>query len=301
MKLFYFKCAYGNFGDDLNEWFWDQVLPGWQEWDPETYLVGIGSILNRQIPQHGRKLVIGTGSGYGLLPDVQGPQWDIRGVRGPLTCGRLNLSRDLALSDPAILLPTLPPFREISKSNEILFIPHIDSDKLCDWREVCSKLGISYQSPSDPFMDVIKRISRADRVIAESMHAAIIADAFDVPWKAVALSRAFNDFKWNDWAQSLDMKTLEIQRFFRVLRSIQKIGSFVEPSPKASLHSANTTAGARSPKQSARRPYLNWLAPQDLKRALNGDFVLTERDALKRQQEKLLDALEKVRVDYSTS
>jgi hypothetical protein len=28
MDLIYFKTTDGNFGDDQNQWFWDEALPG---------------------------------------------------------------------------------------------------------------------------------------------------------------------------------------------------------------------------------------------------------------------------------
>jgi succinoglycan biosynthesis protein ExoV len=37
------------------------------------------------------------------------------------------------------------------------------------------------------------------------MHAAILADAFRVPWVAVTTSRVINSFKWEDWATSLQV------------------------------------------------------------------------------------------------
>src|SRR5690606_31984382 len=42
-------------------------------------------------------------------------------------------------------------------------------------------------------------------VIAEAMHAAIIADSYRVPWVSVSSSRRINAFKWQDWAASLRM------------------------------------------------------------------------------------------------
>ena len=52
---------------------------------------------------------------------------------------------------------------------------------------------------------MVRRIAAADKVIAESMHAAIIADAFRVPWVPVALSREVSPFKWVDWTSSVNV------------------------------------------------------------------------------------------------
>lgn len=43
------------------------------------------------------------------------------------------------------------------------------------------------------------RAARLRAVLAESLHGAVFAGALGVPWRAVALARRFNDFKWHDW------------------------------------------------------------------------------------------------------
>jgi succinoglycan biosynthesis protein ExoV len=61
------------------------------------------------------------------------------------------------------------------------------------------------------------------------MHAAIIADAFRVPWIPLALSPDFSYFKWNDWAKSLevDIKIINgmsgYKRGLRIFQSFKKI------------------------------------------------------------------------------
>src|SRR5439155_14985318 len=70
------------------------------------------------------------------------------------------------------------------------------------WRAICQDLGIEFLDPRTDSRDVVRRIAAAEKVIAESMHAAIIADAFRVPWVPVALSREISPFKWADWSLS---------------------------------------------------------------------------------------------------
>jgi succinoglycan biosynthesis protein ExoV len=42
-------------------------------------------------------------------------------------------------------------------------------------------------------------------VVADAMHAAIVADALRVPWVPVVLSPQSNSFKWLDWTLSLNL------------------------------------------------------------------------------------------------
>ena len=46
MKLAYFRDPKRNFGDDLNPWLWDQLLPGLiDDVDDDRFLIGMGTIL----------------------------------------------------------------------------------------------------------------------------------------------------------------------------------------------------------------------------------------------------------------
>ena len=102
-------------------------------------------------------------------------------------------------------------------------MPHHASDASCDWATVCARVGLAYQSPSGEAEAIIRRIAGAERVVAESMHAAIIADAFGVPWRGAALSGEFNAHKWRDWSLSLGMDDPDIQPFYRELRFVQEL------------------------------------------------------------------------------
>ena len=63
MKLHYFKAPNGNFGDDLNPWIWNRLAPDLLDGDPATLFVGIGTLLNDQLPSARHTVVFGTGAG----------------------------------------------------------------------------------------------------------------------------------------------------------------------------------------------------------------------------------------------
>lgn len=209
MHLYHWQSPSGNFGDDLNLWYWDRFLAGWRDWDEACTLVGVGSILNtRGIPESARYLVLGSGSGFGELPDVSdGSKWDVRFVRGPMTARNLGLDADAYATDPAALISRLPDFSSSERSGTA-FIPHCHSDasRFYEWPTICAAAGLTYISPRTESHSVIRAISRAERVITESMHGAILADAFRIPWLPVAQLDNFNHFKWKDWAASLQLE-----------------------------------------------------------------------------------------------
>ena len=208
MRLFHWQSPSGNFGDDLNLWYWDRFLAGWRDWDEDRTLIGVGSILNtRIIPESARYLVLGAGSGFGELPDVaDSSRWDVRFVRGPMTARNLGLDADASATDPAALIARLPDFAN-SERRGTAFIPHCHSDasRFYEWSKICDAAGLAHISPRADSKTVIRAISRAERVITELMHGAILADAFRIPWLPVAQLDKFNQFKWRDWAASLDL------------------------------------------------------------------------------------------------
>jgi len=204
MTPFYWESAHGNFGDDLNLWLWDFLLPGFRAVADDVLLVGVGTVLNAKLlPESGRKLVIGSGFGYGDAPDMAG--WDVRALRGPLTAAKLGCDPALGIVDPAVMVTEMPEFQAIQKTGGTVFVPHWESTIGGLWPQLCGLAGIGYVDPCGVAKHVIRQIAGADLVIAESMHAAILADAFRVPWVAVSTSAGINSFKWNDWAQSLGL------------------------------------------------------------------------------------------------
>src|SRR3546814_2815542 len=73
------------------------------------------------------------------------------------------------------------------------------------WERACELAGVELVDPRQCAHRVIERIRTSRLVIADSMHAAIIADTMRVPWVPVASSRRINSFKLLDWTLSLDL------------------------------------------------------------------------------------------------
>lgn len=206
MDLFYYQDPAGNFGDDLNTWIWDELLPGWREALPGHLLVGVGTLLNARLPRGQPKVVIGTGAGYGdLPPETVRAECRFLSVRGPRSAAALGLPAGAGIVDPAALLPEMPRFRGIAKAGPPVFIPHNRSCHRLDWEAVCAEAGVEYLSPRGDAEAVIRRLASAPLVIAEAMHGAIVSDAFGTPWHGLATSEWFLTAKWLDWADSLGL------------------------------------------------------------------------------------------------
>jgi succinoglycan biosynthesis protein ExoV len=193
-----------NFGDSLNPWLWEKLLPGIFNEDSSELLVGIGTILNHKIPKASRKHVFGSGYGYGAVPNVHGPEWTIYCVRGPRTAARLNIPRTFAVTDPAILVRRFVDYGW-NASGKAIFMPHFESLEVGDWDAVCKLADISMIDPCGPVEEVMRSIRQARLVITEAMHGAIVADALRVPWIPVRPLVKKNQQKWLDWFESVNM------------------------------------------------------------------------------------------------
>jgi succinoglycan biosynthesis protein ExoV len=210
VKLYYYRTGVRNFGDDLNQWLWPKLIP--ELLDPtDGYLfVGIGTILNQRIPELPQKVVFGAGVGYGATP-VLDDSWTVYCVRGPLTAAALQLSPDMAITDPAILVSTLDDLPPATTSDRIGFMPHFETSIRAELDglslpAVCADADMTLIDSRREVDEVLAAIRGCELVIAEAMHGAIIADALRVPWIPVRCYDHILDFKWRDWCESLQLQ-----------------------------------------------------------------------------------------------
>lgn len=216
MKLFYFipqgsRAGISNFGDELNSWLWEQLIPGTFDQDEAIAFLGMGTLLNdlvrQRVPNARHIVVFGSGVGYGAtLPQIDN-NWTIYCVRGPLSAQALNLSPELAIADPAILIRRLykPSSKKVYK---FAYMPHyVQSIKAGKaWEKVCEQVGFHYIDARWSIEKVMTEISQTEVLLTEAMHGAIAADALRVPWVCVHTSASILEFKWQDWCQSMGVE-----------------------------------------------------------------------------------------------
>lgn len=204
MKLFYHKEPSGNFGDDINPWLWYGLIPEVFDGDDTVLMLGCGTLINHKLPTGIKKLVFGAGVGYGALPALDS-DWEIVFVRGKLSAQKLGLHLSAAITDPAILVARMVSGRVEKIPGKVAFMPHHDSQKIFDWRPICEEAGIVYLDPAEDIHRNIHEIRQSELVLAEAMHAAIVADTLRIPWRPVKCYQHVLDFKWQDWCSSLDL------------------------------------------------------------------------------------------------
>lgn len=237
MKLHYARgSGFGrfNFGDELNLYLWQHLLPeGFFDDDPSTLFFGIGTLLNaRWVPGAQRRIVAGSGAGIGQPPAIDA-SWTILAVRGPLTARAIGIDEALAITDPALLVrhvwphgievdPSVAPLSSgrpgrvrprataPTKQFDVAYIPHFAEACIngAAWREVCADLGVHYIDPTEPVDVVLNAVLASRHLLTEAMHGAIVADAYRVPWTSIRTHKDINDAKWSDWALSMGVEDL---------------------------------------------------------------------------------------------
>lgn len=130
------------------------------------------------------------------------------GVRGPLTRDALGLPTDTALGDPGLLAPLLhTPLASRRTINKTICIPHIYDPKSRDELLAISGTDELVHPEIDGteagLRAILNEIASAKFVLSGSLHGAIIACAYGVPFAFWNTGHIDSPFKWKDFAGSI--------------------------------------------------------------------------------------------------
>ena len=207
MQLVHFTTSCPNFGDDLNRDIWPALAPSlFGPEDEDVAFVGIGTILGMPRVKQRRIEVFSTGAGNDPPDGWADRQVNFHCVRGPVTARLMGLPADRALTDGAILTPQVRDFpaRAVGGRGTCV-IPHFQTIAFGGWEDACRQAGLRLIDPRGSTRHVIARIAEADLVLTESLHGAILADTYGIPWRAFSTSRNFGVPKWIDWTASVGL------------------------------------------------------------------------------------------------
>lgn len=212
--------AFGNFGDALTLLYKDLFFEG-----PSLVRAGtihlVGSVITENRLNEGRRngfsvndeagrsVFWGCGKKDGAA--IAQPLIDTAiflGVRGALTRDALGLAATTPLGDTALLLPRFyEPRHQPESYGKVLWVPHIHHPALRD-EDIAGPDACLIRSPAIPntveaVADFIDTIASASFVMANAMHAAVVAMAYGVPF-AFWSGRYVNvPFKWQDLTSAM--------------------------------------------------------------------------------------------------
>lgn len=206
--------------------------------NPGRCLLSIGSLLT---PENLRGLrppldVWGTGWKGSPLPPELYAGLQFWAVRGPLTAAGLGLPPDIPLGDPALLLPHLC-LRSVARHGKTVVVTHFHRNRALPiaqrrrqsgCQKMLSTMVLQPQGFSNPGWSrqllglvrtwlkwgvqphtvwfAVECIAGAGFVLTGSLHGAILAQAYGVPWAAYDDGYVDAPEKWHDWAAYLGIE-----------------------------------------------------------------------------------------------
>lgn len=212
MKLAYHNDWRGNFGDDLNLPFFEHILPEYKTVLTDKSLYGIGTLLNNVHGEIKNSIILGSGFGYGESVSIDWSTTKVFGVRGPLTAKKLGLAPDqYVIGDPAMYLKEMPYFMTgRSYGHKRVVALHHKSAELWDFSKN-NDTGLFFLDPGMcDIQSYISIIRGADIVYAESLHGAIIAATFGVPFTPISINTILEKKKWDDFYASIGVEPLKL-------------------------------------------------------------------------------------------
>lgn len=160
-----------------------------------------GSIIEH-IPQNKYAIILGSGlikEGERRLPEVR-----YYAVRGELTKAALGITEDIALGDPALLLPRVLPHAGM-REKVVGIVPHFQHyshPDLDSFRNNPDYKVINVRAEPEY---VIKEICSCSCIVSSSLHGLIVADAYGIPNIRLAIGHTLygGDFKFEDYYSAI--------------------------------------------------------------------------------------------------
>jgi succinoglycan biosynthesis protein ExoV len=208
MQLVYHRGRTLNLGDDLNAAIWPALAPAlFDDDDLADGLAGIGAVIGLPVNSIRVLHVFSSGAGNNRMENWAGQNVCYWCVRGPISARLAGVVEALAITDGAILTPLVKGYPNAATGYRgVAVVPHWETLGHPGWDAVAKQTGFDVIDPRGDPLAIVQRIADARLVLAESLHGAIIADTYGIPWAAFATSKDFGCVEWVDWTMSLGMR-----------------------------------------------------------------------------------------------
>jgi succinoglycan biosynthesis protein ExoV len=204
MELIYYRDPRGNFGDDLNPFFFGRVCTNYKAVN-KKHLIGIGTLLNESRGLIEDSIIFGSGYGQGRPPQIDFSSTVVLGVRGPITAKSIGVEHAKIIGDPGMFLPHIAEFnsgKSLAPGMCVVGLHH-RSAELWGFPSQQSRQIFFLDPAGHSLEDYIATIRDAKIVLAESMHSAIVAAAYNVPFIRIDLLNKTDATKWADFFLSI--------------------------------------------------------------------------------------------------
>ena len=207
-----------NFGDFLSEFISSEALIA-PIVKADIYRL-IGSAIHGPLIEQDLKHLSGDGKkanivywGCGMrnsspIPEQLKESCEFFGVRGPLTREALGLPTTMPIGDPGLLLPIIYKPNVSKMEGKTICIPHFserNDSKIIEISGADELVSPAVQDRGELQL-LLDSIASADFVLCGSLHAAIVACAYDRPFAFWDTGFIDIPFKWADFAASLGIE-----------------------------------------------------------------------------------------------
>ena len=247
------------------------------------------------------KIIFGAGVGYSRPPVIDN-SYKIYCVRGPLSADKLKINKMHAISDSAylVLRTSINDIPIKSNDKKISIVPHYLSMNMLDWETITSNLSMNLIDPAGDSKKIINEIRSSSLVLCESLHGAILADAFRIPWIPIRYSYRFLDFKWYDWALSVGVN-LDIQKlpsvFSGKVKQTKKVWNSIRVMLSFLKHNENWS---RRPFRTSSDKEIQMMV-KCLDNLSKSDGFLSHDSALNRIMSRFDNIVERLMIEYNIS
>ncbi|MEU2202206.1 polysaccharide pyruvyl transferase family protein [Isoptericola sp. NPDC019482] len=132
-------------------------------------------------------------------------RYDVRLVRGPLTRDRWGLASGIPLGDPGLIAQEA--FGVVEKQYQIGYVRHFKDRTEAPAELRHSGKSIMIDAGTAP-SEAIPLIASCERIITSSLHGAVVADSYGIPWRRHRAPVGL-DLKWEDYRLAIEERGIE--------------------------------------------------------------------------------------------
>lgn len=148
----------------------------------------------------------------GLSPEAR-KHVEILAVRGPITASEVHAGPNVPMGDPGLLMPALySPTRDAAFTGKRICVPHFhdvrDDRTLLEESGCDVVLRTSLPNELKAIEEFIDRLTSADFVLSGSLHGAILAAAYGIPYGYWNSGSVDLPLKWKDFSRSIGTPTV---------------------------------------------------------------------------------------------